>query len=77
MCDCTIAKIYKRLPDADRQVARWLGQIEDRREKRGLLGVIRDSSFFSSKSTELATFFEVYGGAWSECAVDAVRQPSR
>lgn len=72
LCQCTFEKVYSELPDADSQVRRWLDEVKDKTEKRGLLGALSDSGFAASRGGELAKFVDVYGKAWTSCTVNTV-----
>lgn len=73
LCECTMTEVYTKLPDADRKVTAWLNAVNSTVENRGVLGAVRDSTWLSGRSSELATFATVYGRAWTECAVKATK----
>lgn len=77
LCECAMAAVYSQLPDADRQVATWLDSVGGKVERPGVLGAIRDSTWISSRASEMATFATVYGSAWLKCAQKVTKPPAR
>jgi hypothetical protein len=73
LCNCIVLRIAERLPDAATQWERFAGEVEDRLDRRGLLGMITDSSWLSRQTNAMGALGSAYAEALGHCKEDLIR----
>lgn len=74
ICECTVSRVYEELPEAYSKVDEWLATVNEKLEKRGLLGVLADTAWFAQRSNELNSFGATFGPALAYCSLEAVKK---
>lgn len=77
LCDCTVTKVYERVPDAADKVEAWTAAVESRLDARGLLGVIADTAWFHRRADELDSFGAAFGPALAECTRAVIKEAGK
>lgn len=67
LCQCTVDSLASRFPDAGERWQLYATELQDRIERRGVLGLAADTLYLQTRGQEMAEFVEVQMGVLSYC----------
>jgi hypothetical protein len=73
LCGCIVLRIEARLPDAATRWETFAGEVEDRFGRRGLLGMIADSSWLFRQAGAMGELGSAYVEALGHCQEEMIR----
>lgn len=77
LCTCAVQKVYAKLPDADAKVNDLSARVEQKLERRGVLGAMSDSSWMGARGREVTDVTDAYVGAWASCLEESIAKSGR
>jgi hypothetical protein len=73
ICSCAVDSLAARFPDAADRWAEYTEEVENRFERRGIIGLVADTTWLKNKGGEMGAFVAAHGEVIATCTQQLIQ----